>query len=227
MQNFEKILSLDNDTLLKIEKCANQFSTALRTFGKVIESIRKNGTKIPDYGVHHKKTTETQPQEVSLDVQSPKKIGTKIPEAVLKQPETQKQIGTKIPENIDEWFFTRCYWGKHHAADVANYMIGNRVRGDRNGNFWELTGCNPGNRKHWQKRPRTHQTTLYEKYVEQLNDLAIMARRAKSNDSERWNHIHTTKRTRLFRIECDPITKKEFRQLLINAHEALPSLKSF
>ena len=45
---MEFLNNLDEETLDRIAKCACQFSTALRTFSKVVVSLKKSGTKSPE-----------------------------------------------------------------------------------------------------------------------------------------------------------------------------------
>jgi len=191
---------IDDDTLGKIEKCAAQFSTAFRSFSKLIVSLRKKGSESSDYGATMSESEES--DEPSEDVPEP---------------------------DFKSWLFTRsCPWGPAHATDVAQFLIGN-YRGDRNKNFWKMrSGADPKNRQSWKKISMTSVVMLYSTYTDLLRQSKEIANSEKTADSELWQNLHTSKKTRIFRLDCvrnRPISYKEFVNIMRDRHDGLPALR--
>ena len=56
---MEFVASLDDKTLDRLHKFSTQMSTALRTFSKLVISLKKNGTKSPRNGLEHTSDSES------------------------------------------------------------------------------------------------------------------------------------------------------------------------
>jgi len=199
-----QFVKIDDETLAKIEKCAAQFSTAFRSFSKLIVSLRKNGSESSDYGATMSETEDEKSEcsEPSEDAPEP---------------------------DFKTWLFSReCPWGPYHATDVADFLIGN-YRGDRNKNFWKMrSGEDPKNRKSWKKISMTSVVMLYSTYTDLLRQSKMFVAAEKVADSELWQNLHTSKKSRVFRLDGvrnRPISYKEFVDIMRNRHDGLPALR--
>jgi len=56
------LASLDENTLDRLQKFSAQMSTAMRTFSKLIVSLKKIGTKSSDYALDHDSYSDTEPE---------------------------------------------------------------------------------------------------------------------------------------------------------------------
>lgn len=191
---------VDDETLARMEKCAAQLSTAFRTFSKLIVSLRKNGSESSDYGATMSDSAES--DEPSEDAPEP---------------------------DFKSWLFSKdCPWGPYHATDVADFLIRN-FRGDRNKSFWKMrSGDDPKNRKSWKKIAETSVVKLYSTYADLLRESKKIAVAERFADSELWQKLHTSKKTRLFRLGGPlnrPISYKAFVDIMRNRHDSLPALR--
>jgi len=199
-----EFIKVDDETLAKMEKCAAQFSTAFRTFSKLIVSLRKNGSESSDYGGTMGETEDEKSEcsEPSEDAPEP---------------------------DFKSWLFSKdCPWGPYHATDVADFLISN-YRGDRNKSFWKMrSGDDPNNRKSWKKIAETSVVMLYSTYTDLLRQSKLFAAAEKVANSELWQSVHGCKKTRIFRLSGPlnrPISYTKFVKIMRDRHDSLPALR--
>ena len=197
---MQMLREIDSETLKQMSKCASQFSTALRTFSKVMLSLSKLGTKSPEkIDTGDVLSRDPQPE---------------IPKPDVSQPEISKLI---------EFAFTReCVWGKTFSRGVATFVTQN-LRADRLKNVWKLKGSDKTNRKHWKKVPFSAITSEYQLYVKKLGILTGVIENEKAHRTARFCNLKLQKQERVFPTE--PITMKEFRQVLLHNHQELTPLR--
>ena len=194
-------MTLDDETLKRMEKCAAQFSTALRTFSKLLVSLRKNGTKIPVYGLDHGPET---PDDESSESDAPE-------------------------FDLVGWLFSKlCVWGPYHNEDVAKFLTYHKYRADRNNNFWKRSGYDWKKRRNWKKVSEATIQNLYTSYTDLVRKSVIVAKQEKDNDSDLWKSIHSGKQSRLFRLSQANnrlLSYKAFVKVMIEHHNDLPALR--
>jgi len=200
----------DDDSLARVQKCAQQFSTALRTFSKVVADVRKI-VKTEGKTEENKEKTEENKEKTEQN------------EEKTEQNEEKTEQNEEIP--LTEWVFSPSGgWKITHNQELAEFLL-TKYRGDVYKNIWRLVSGNPNDRQNWEKVPRKQFNTLYNYYTTTLIGIRGTVKSAKTNNSALWQNIRKSKQSREHFLHRSPIKKHEFRDILISNHESLTPLR--
>jgi len=134
---------------------------------------------------------------------------------------------------IVQWVLSRkAGWGPQHNEQLAQFMVGERWRGDNYKNYWRYVGPEEETRADLCLRTNwntvSHRTVckLYDEYGERLEDLQEYLEEQSNGKTETWMKIHPSKRRRLKNVmEGTPISMIRFTRIMKDTHKDLPPLR--
>ena len=223
-------MNLDETLILKMEKCAAQFSTAFRSLSKVFALMGKNGTTIPVFSLDHDPKND-QNEEIGNSAPENEEIGT--PETSFDQSRSTSSDRcargalprSTVVQNSAWDKLCRCRWGIHHATDFIQPYIYD-LRANNAKITWRLSGSDPTVRANWTRVGDSVVRERFHMYCEDMLELRVELQREQRQDTDRWNKIHRVKRNRAYRVlEAEPVTLKVFYKHLYNRHAELPALR--
>ena len=215
---MEKILS-DANIMTKLEKGLGQMSTALRTFSKVCGLIAEKGRTSPD--------SQSSSGSVS-------EKGRTSPD--LENPEENPEPDVSWEGQVTDWVLSaKCRWGQDHGFQFGKFVIGKKWRADNLRNHWVYVGPREGlvpskkdrdTRTNWRPCSEPSIQTLYNKYVEYLEDSKVEIHELRKFHPKEWNAIRASKRRRVDNIlNATPLSEREFLKIMKDNHKDFAALR--